>query len=111
MNELTLDELIAIGERLDGNDSARAWRLALEVAGSEAEAEQLLAEAATHAEAMIARPGFRAAAERVAAELLRRRELRGDVLDQFLYAATNVDWRSLPAAIAIVPKQQNPEPA
>ncbi len=82
MTELTLDELIAIGERLDGTDSARAWRLALEVAGSEAEAEQLLAEAYAQADAMVALPGFRAAAERIAADLLRRRELNGQALDQ-----------------------------
>ena len=82
MTELTLDELIAIGERLDGTDSARAWRLALELARGGGRAEQLLAEAYAQADAMVARPGFRAAAERVAVELLRRRELSGEGLAQ-----------------------------
>ena len=59
------------------DDAERAWALALSATTTEHEARALVAEAQAHAQRLVARPGFRAAAERIGQALLREHELSG----------------------------------
>ena len=67
----------------DAADRAVAHAFAVKLAGRDG-ADRLLDEARAEVTAMVAEPAFRADVERLAGELLRRRELDGEAISALL---------------------------
>jgi hypothetical protein len=75
-----LDDTLAALDRLASSDASRALALCRMATSTEAEAHALLAEVEARVEATAEAPAFQRAVRRVAAELLRRRELDGEAI-------------------------------